>query len=77
MAPTTTSSKPAPACRKCGKPGYSDAAGKMQHEKRADPAAYGGRRADPNAKTKQKQDEPPDREHPLNRKIFGGTGRTE
>jgi hypothetical protein len=76
MMTTSSSSKPAPNCKRCGKPGFTDAAGKTRHEQRANPADTGGRRAPADPK-KQKQDEPPDREHPLNRRIFGSTGRTE
>ncbi len=75
--------KKAPAgvvCKHCGKGGFADAAGKMQHERRSVPADYGGRRADPK---KPKDDEgdaderEPEREHPLNRRLFGSSGRAE
>jgi hypothetical protein len=76
MASSTTTSKAkggSPACRKCGKAGFADANGKLQHERRTDPAVYGGRRNDPAGKSKSgaKSDEEPDREHVLNRRIFG------
>lgn len=60
-----------PACKKCGKPGFKDSTGAMQHERRGDPAVYGGRRSDPDAKSKSgaKTDEEPDREHFLNRRV--------
>ncbi len=74
---SSSSSKPGPSCKRCGKPGYTGPDGKVQHEKRSDPAVYGGRRADPGAKKKPAQDEPPDRTHPLDKRLFGGTGRTE
>ena len=70
----TPSSKPV-ACKKCGKPGFKDAAGVMQHEQRADPAVYGGRRAaPPESKPKVEEptpEQPPKREHLLHREVFG------
>lgn len=74
---TTTSSKPkggAAPCRKCGKPGFKDSTGAMQHERRNDPGVYGGRRSDPSAKAKsgEKTDEEPDRDHVLHKKLWGG-----
>ena len=72
----TMSLKPSgggPACKRqgCGKPGFKDSAGKMQHERRNDPAVYGGRRSDPEAKQKSGAgaDKEPDREHFLNRHL--------
>lgn len=73
----TTSSRPSPVCKHCQKPGFADSTGKMQHERRVDPAVYGGRRAEPQKPGKQKQDDPPDRTHPLDKRLFGGTGRAE
>lgn len=76
MPPTTTSRSKGgtPACRKCNKPGFTDANGKLQHERRGDPAVYGGRRSDPAATKKSGGggDEEPDREHPLHKKLWGG-----
>ncbi len=73
----TSSSKPGPSCKQCGKAGYTAPDGKVRHEQRANPADTGGRRVPVDPKKKPTQDEPPDRTHPLDKRLFGGTGRTE
>lgn len=75
---TNSQSKSGAVCKTCSKPGFKGADGKMRHERRGDPTVYGGRRADPKAAkggaasgdgdTKERE---PDREHPLNRRVFG------
>ena len=61
----------APICKHCQKPGFKAADGTMQHERRSDPTQYGGRRADPKGGKRDEEERPPDREHPLGRKLFG------
>ena len=73
---TTNSSKSGTVCKNCSKPGFKGADGKMRHERRGDPTVYGGRRADPKAakgggKGGETDEREPDREHPLNRRVFG------
>ena len=77
---TSSSSSKGHVCKQCNKPGFKNAEGKMQHERRANPGDYGGRRTDPKSVTGGKGgkaaadtgERAPDREHVLNRRVFGG-----
>lgn len=67
-------------CKKCGRPTFAGADGKLRHERRGITTKKDGERTGdtpPPSGDGQEDEEPPDRGHALSRTLWGGKKKDE